>query len=283
MVYQAGRTDVYYGCPRHRKGLCSQVARVPRQKGEKAVVSLLQAEILGKPDLIQTVMEAMKQRYHELTAKLPAEVEAKKVEQVRLEKELKNIVSVIAQRGMESGVLVDKVQETEAQLASLRKDLQEAAHVTSGQFALPTMEWVMSLLADLRSVLQEDTPRAAQLLRRLIREIKVREVRIPGKRRGYTELRLHLDGWNLARELVEALPGHLLLDQPNGAMDRTVCVALGSPSRMDQWAPKIAEMRAQGVKWKRIGEISGLRVGNAYDAWKRWTDAQKTEAAKETA
>ena len=44
---------------------------------------------------------------------------------------------------------------------------------------------------------------------------------------------------------------------------------------MDRLAPKIAEMRAQGVAWRKIGEVTGLGSGNAHNAWKRYTDAQK--------
>ena len=51
-------------------------------------------------------------------------------------------------------------------------------------------------------------------------------------------------------------------------------IDLGGPSRMDQWGPKIAEMRANGVPWKEIWKITGLGSGPAYVAWKRYVEAQ---------
>ena len=43
---------------------------------------------------------------------------------------------------------------------------------------------------------------------------------------------------------------------------------------MDHWAPKITELRAQGVKWTEIVEITGLDLNRAYRSWKRFVDAQ---------
>ena len=37
---------------------------------------------------------------------------------------------------------------------------------------------------------------------------------------------------------------------------------------MDNWGPRIAEMRAQSVPWKDIQEVTGLGSGPAYVAWK---------------
>jgi hypothetical protein len=45
---------------------------------------------------------------------------------------------------------------------------------------------------------------------------------------------------------------------------------LGGPSRMDRLAPKIAELREQGVPWIEIARITGLGAGNAWTAWRRW-------------
>ena len=42
---------------------------------------------------------------------------------------------------------------------------------------------------------------------------------------------------------------------------------------MDELAPKIAEMRRAGIPWSEIAEATKLRPGNAYTAWKRYTEA----------
>ena len=44
---------------------------------------------------------------------------------------------------------------------------------------------------------------------------------------------------------------------------------------MDDWGPKIAEMRAKHTPWKEIWKITGLGSGPAYVAWKRFVDAQR--------
>ena len=52
-------------------------------------------------------------------------------------------------------------------------------------------------------------------------------------------------------------------------------IDLGRPTRMEEWAPKIAEMRERGLPWSEIERVTGLRPGPAYSTWKRYVDAMK--------
>jgi len=47
-------------------------------------------------------------------------------------------------------------------------------------------------------------------------------------------------------------------------------------------ATKIAERRSAGMPWGKIGQITGLRSGNACTAWKRRHDARQQEGAAQT-
>ena len=53
-------------------------------------------------------------------------------------------------------------------------------------------------------------------------------------------------------------------------------IDLGGPTLMDVWAPRIAKMRADGIKWTEIVEITGMDLNRVYRAWKRFVDAQHT-------
>ena len=64
------------------------------------------------------------------------------------------------------------------------------------------------------------------------------------------------------------------IDRSTGESDEFV-IDLGSQSRMAEWAPKIAEMRERGVLWKEIQTTTGIDIGNAYAAWKRYVDARQ--------
>ncbi len=66
-------------------------------------------------------------------------------------------------------------------------------------------------------------------------------------------------------------------------MSEEFTLDLGQPTVMDQWAPKIAELREQGVPWKEIWKITGLGSGPAYVAWKRYVDALQAKADEHSA
>ena len=74
----------------------------------------------------------------------------------------------------------------------------------------------------------------------------------------------------------------LLIPDPQGSagLSDEFQIDLGGPTRMDDWGPKIAEMRARKVPWKEIWKITGLGSGPAYVSWKRYVDAQNARADK---
>jgi hypothetical protein len=39
-------------------------------------------------------------------------------------------------------------------------------------------------------------------------------------------------------------------------------------------------MRVQGITFIEIGILTGLGTGNAYNAWKRWADAEETNQTR---
>ena len=52
LAYQTGGTDVYFGCPNHRRGLCEQVVRVPQHKGEESILRFSQEELTRQPEWV---------------------------------------------------------------------------------------------------------------------------------------------------------------------------------------------------------------------------------------
>jgi len=103
-------------------------------------------------------------------------------------------------------------------------------------------------------------------------------MKIPGKKRGYIQLRFKLDGWRITASALRSAELVIAVSKIDAGSDpcpQAVTIDLGGPSRMDKWAPKIAKMRSEGVPWRTIGELTGLGSGNAYNAWKRYVDAQE--------
>lgn len=63
-------------------------------------------------------------------------------------------------------------------------------------------------------------------------------------------------------------------DAASGRSEEFV-IDLGAPSRMDRWAPQIVRWRQEKVTWKEIAGRTGLRIANAYAAYKRFKDADR--------
>ena len=76
--------------------------------------------------------------------------------------------------------------------------------------------------------------------------------------------------------MAAAAADHLLSESKDtDFMSNEIVLDLGGPTLMDEWGPKIAEMRAERVKWIKIVEITGLDLNRAYRSWKRFVDTQQ--------
>jgi hypothetical protein len=100
----------------------------------------------------------------------------------------------------------------------------------------------------------------------------------PGKKRGYTQLRFRIRGWEALRLVLgDHLPEGVaaaLAPAGEGGLSPEVQLDLGQPTAMDRWAPQIADWRAAGVTWEEIARRTGLDLNRAFLAWKRFTTWQ---------
>ncbi len=147
---------------------------------------------------------------------------------------------------------------------------------------MPDDAWVREQFADLLGLLQSEAGAAARLLRELLGTVTAHAVIAPGKQRGYPQLRFRIQAFAALRAVLAKRVGEPFLDllvaQPDEAqISPEIQLDLGEPSAMERWAPKIAELRAQNVKWEEICRVTGLGLGPAFTAWKRWTDAHKPQ------
>jgi hypothetical protein len=190
------------------------------------------------------------------------------------------------ERGMEQSPAVGgRLKELERDAEDLRERIDEQRKLLNQPVEMPDDTWIQEQLAHQVSLLAEDTPKAALVLRKLLGKVTAYQIKIRGKKRGYIQLRFRIDAF---QALAGVLEDHVSVDvlnlirsdaKPVTAQSPEFTINLGKPSRMDQWAPKIAELREQGVRWTEISRISGLSLGNAWAAWKRWTTAADSDAA----
>ena len=77
--------------------------------------------------------------------------------------------------------------------------------------------------------------------------------------------------------LPDTILSAISLDDSEG--EQEFVLDLGEPTRIDRLAPEIVALRQQGVTWAEIEARTGLKTGNAYNALKRWNDAQAAKQA----
>jgi DNA invertase Pin-like site-specific DNA recombinase len=279
LIYQAGGTDVYFGCPQHKNGRCTTTVRVPQNRGEDVLLEFLCSELTRQPEWIATVMTALSAHLNELKLRLPAEIEAKAKERDKLQREMENLTDALAQGSTQSQTLLNGIREREARVEQLNTELIEYHRFDSVPDVLPNESEVLTELAALSSVLHEKSQEAALLLRRILGKVNVHEMPIRGKRRGHIQVRFEIKAWRVAMELFKTNPAVLfMMDKQDDMATPTVCLNVSTPTKMDEWAPQIADMRKQGIPWSEIGKRTGLQPGNAYTAWKRYVDGKESDS-----
>ena len=271
----------YFGCPNRGGGddACKLTTTIAVAKAEKALLDFLSSLLLSWPAWVAKALAAMRRVIQETATRIPAEVTADEKRLAQLEKQIENWADSLAE--VRSQTVANRLAAAEVEAENIRKRIEHGRQMLAVPVEMPDDAWVATQLKDLASVIRQDERRAAILLRKILGKVYAFQVLPPGKERGYAYLRFKVNGWEVLRAILD---GHIpdgilarLIPDPQGAegLSDEFQIDLGSPSRMDDWGPKIAEMRAKGVPWKEIWEITGLGSGPAYVAWKRYVDAQK--------
>jgi hypothetical protein len=219
----------------------------------------------------------------EVANRVPEQLAADRRRLADLEHQIDNLVDLLAGGNIQSSAVATRPSGAEAEAERIRERIEEAERLLTLPAEMPDDAWIAKQLGDMHAVLRDDERQTATLLRKLIGQVEAHQVLPPGKTRGYAQLRFKINGWEVIRSLLEGRlrdgSFELLIPDPTSAegISPEFRIDLGGPTLMDQWAPKIAKMRAQRMKWTEIVEITGLDLNRAYCAWKRYVDAQQRE------
>ncbi len=281
MWQQASGKRLYLGC--HNRGTdehcCDLTTRVPVEKAEAAVLEFLAKLLTSWPQWLDEALAAMRQQIEEVTQRVPEQVACNERRVRDLESQIANLVDALADGRIQSQAVHDRLGQAEREAEQLRQKIDDARKLLATPVAMPDDAWIQQQLGDLASVIREGGYEASLLLRKVIGRIAADQVIPPGKTRGYSRLRFRIHGWEalkviLAADASEGL-NTLLANFACDESSEEFVIDLGGPTLMDQWAPKIAAMRAKGTKWTEIVEITGMDLNRAYRAWKRFVDAQQ--------
>ncbi len=279
---QGGGNRSYLGCPNHRKGTCSMASRVLVPRAEAAILDFVSEILSAWPDWLQSAARVMCNAVNEFAEKIPERLQDDHDRLLLLEKQINNLVDLLADGSKESAALRERLDRTEAEVEQLRVRIAEGQRTQLSTAAMPDDMWILEKLLNLAPLLRGDPAQTAILLRRLLGQVTAEAVVAPGKSRGFIRLRFRVAGIQVLKEaLGGALPDTIVsaINVNDAAGEHEFVLDLGEPTRVDRLAPEIAALREQGVTWAEIEARTGLKTGNAYNAWKRSTDAKSTHEA----
>jgi len=279
LCYRGNGQRAALGCPNHGKGTCAMGTHVPIESAENALLELLGDLVKSWPEWLQQAISIMRQNIAQLANQVPASLEADSKRLSQVEKEIDNLVGLLADGSFDSPAAKERLRRSEAEAESLRARIARAKQAMAAPVEFPDDRWIQDQLVDLASLLKSyNVPKTAVLLRKLLGKVTAHAVIAPGKLRGFAQLRFRIDGWELLSAVLgNRIPDSVLqtmVESRNLGSSPEFQIDLGEPTRRDKLAPKIAELRAQKVSWPEIAQITGIAIGNAYNVWKRYVSAQ---------
>jgi hypothetical protein len=159
------RRAVFYGCAAyHRRGtaVCRNALVAPMDPTESAILSAVEATLLH-PRVLEAAMHRAVER---LCSRQPTEPASVSVALARVERELEHLAAAVAAGG-DIPALLAAIREREAHRRDLLQQRQARASIVPLD-AKAVLYDLRERLADWRSLLRDEVPRARGLLKQLI-------------------------------------------------------------------------------------------------------------------
>jgi DNA invertase Pin-like site-specific DNA recombinase len=283
MHYAGSGKHVYRQCCNSIDGrdTCTGKVRVPAAKARTVLLDFVASLLRSMPDLVARAIEEMRSAVQQIQSLIPAELEQRREELHDAERRRNNLMLIAESGGVDD--LEDfkqRLRKADQDVKQLRGEVERLEYLPAAQIATPDDLWIKKRLEVLASTLGSDESATARLLLELIGTVRVFRVVPVGKKFGYQQLRFRISGWKV---VYEALRGHLppeVLEVVSRHQDKNeyqspeFCLDVGGPHKLDLAAPRIAELRANGMKWKDIAKETGLSMDLAFHCWRRYTAAQ---------
>lgn len=278
LYVQTGGKTLYYGCPGHRKGLCSVATRVHAARAEEAILGLTSSILTDWPGWLEKAAQEVRLALKEQSDRVPLALKEDEHRLRTLESRIEKLIDAIADGGTEIGAIRRRLEQLEREAEGLRIRVDQGRDAGQMAMSLPEVVWIREQLKRTAELLRDDTEKTAWLLRHLFGKIESEAVVAPGKTRGFTRLLVRVNPAAVIREVLRGTLTDAVAREPShGGSPLPVAefqLELGSPTRYDLLAPEIAALREQGMIWKEIGRVTGVGTGNAQNIWSRWKKSQ---------
>jgi hypothetical protein len=232
------------------------------------------------PDWISRAVDEMRTAIQEFQSLVPAELDEHRDQLREAEERRDNLMHIAESGGVDDlDNFKQRLRRADEEAKQHRREVERLESLPAAQLSVPDCKWIKKRLQELAATLASDQAATARLLQELIGTVRVFRVVPIGKKFGYQQLRFRVSGWKTVRE---ALRGHMPLEvleiverhrHDDGDDLPEFCLDVSGPHKLDILAPRIAELRAQGVKWKDIAAETGVSMDSAWQCWRRYVDA----------
>jgi site-specific DNA recombinase len=263
------------GCDNHRGGVCSVSAHIPLVEAEGQRYEVLRETFLECPDWLKIARRQMEETLRQKLSEIPNVLQQAQSQLRDVERRIAHIADALAQ-GIRGESVQEKLKSLEAEKSRLLERIAEIQQLPATQNPMPSDEWVTEQLRNLSELIVGHEPGAICMCRAILGDIIAEEVKLPGKKRGYIRVRIQPQSREIlkavVRNAISASAFALLVTEIPTGNGEQILLDFGRPTRMDKWAPQIAQWRQLNMPWHEIARRTGLKIANAYIAWKRFVE-----------
>ena len=170
-----GKSGGYYGCLGAKRCVCDNRLTVCRSKLERIFLRALRDRLLD-PGAIRHALRRVADELAKLHRDVPDIRRRKKAELALARKELKNLLAFV-RSGRGSDAVAAEIAEAEPRVVRLQVELDALPVGGGSAFVIPPEDWIAERVAELQSLLERRTPKAALVLRALFGKVELEPVR----------------------------------------------------------------------------------------------------------
>jgi len=255
-------------------------SHVPSKLATQRVLEVVINELSSQPEFYKLVLNEMKAHLEQSYAKTPNELEridASVAESKRVRSKLIQLIE--RDDSNQVDVVMDRIKEHTAQIKVMERERVDVESRQSAIDRFPSFEWFQAQLIDIQSLFESESPESMQLLRKLTTKITAKPVLAVGKKRGFMRLNFEFNRYAAFVSALEQSDGGLslanLVDSETFERPalKSYTIDLGKQTKVDEWGPKIVQMRDSGMKWVDIAKLSGMKMGNLCNYYQRYKTA----------
>jgi site-specific DNA recombinase len=269
---------------------CRAKTRVPAVETKKVLTEFVADLLLSVPEWLDAAIAVMNDAVLEQQTKLPKRIEECQLRHRELVGRRRRLIELVETGELKTTTQLQQAGENSRGQSSIRERIDELDREIAGvageiaQYEqqldhvvkLPDRDFIVTEIEKLPCTLRTDESKAAQLLGELFEFVRVYRVTLPGKQRGYHQLKFRLKAWRIICTALDGkLPSAITAiisqdDVQNTCISPEFCLNVGGPTRADEASAYIVKRRLEGATWDELRAETGLSRNTIRECFMRY-------------